>query len=420
MSNLSLELLFSLLTLLIVLSAFFSGSETALMRLNRYRLLHLVKNGHKAAKMAHKLLQKPDRLIGLILLGNNFINIFASSIATIIALRLYGEAGIAAAAGLLTFVILIFAEVAPKTWAASHPEKLAFLASAIYTPLLKALYPLVWAINTLSNLLLKALRIDPLHSSESSMKHEELITVVTEAGELIPKAHKDMLIGILDLEKASVEDIMTPISEIHGIDLDDDFSEIKKQLLNAPYSNLPIFNTNVDSAQAFLRTKDVFPLLNNEDFDREKLILLQREAYFIPNNTSLYQQLLHFQQKKQRLALVVNEYGNILGLITLQDVLEEVIGEFTTDPSDSSPDIQKKADGSLFISGNITIRELNRALGLQLPTDGPKTLNGLILEYLESIPKQGTSLKLYEHPIEIVQMEENTVKLAKFHLNKDL
>jgi len=387
------------------------------MRLNRYRLLHLVKNGHNAAKKAHKLLQKPDRLIGLILLGNNFINIFASSIATIIALRLYGEAGIALAAGLLTFVILIFAEVAPKTWAASHPEKLAFLASIIYTPLLKALYPLVWVINTLSNLLLKALRINPEHA-ESSMKHEELRTVVTEAGELIPKAHKDMLIGILDLEKASVEDIMTPISEIHGIDLDDDFTEIKKQLLNASYSNLPVFNTNIDTTHAYLRTKDILSSINNEDFDRLKLMSLQREPYFIPNNTSLYQQLINFQQKKQRLALVVNEYGSILGLVTLQDVLEEVIGEFTTDPSDSSPDIQKKTDGSLSISGNITIRELNRSLNLNLPTNGPKTLNGLILEYLESIPEQGTSLKLYEHPIEIVQMEGNAVKLVKMKVNK--
>lgn len=388
------------------------------MRLNRYRLLHLVKNGHVAAKLTHKLLQKPERLIGLILLGNNFINIFASSIATIIALRLYGEAGIAAAAGLLTFVILIFSEVAPKTWAANHPEKLAFLASIIYTPLLKALYPLVWVINTLSNLLLKALRIDPKPNNDAPIRHEELRTIVTEAGELIPNAHKDMLIGILDLEKATVEDIMTPTNEIHGIDLDDDIDEIRKQLMNASYSNLPVFNTNINTVQSFLRIKDVFALLNQEEFSLQKLMPLQREAYFIPNNTSLYQQLINFQQRKQRLALVVNEYGNILGLITLQDVLEEVVGEFTTDPSDSSPDIQEKTDGSLLISGNITIRELNRSLDWQLPTDGPKTLNGLIIEYLESIPEQGTSLKLYQHPVEIVQMEDNAVKLAKFHLEK--
>jgi Mg2+/Co2+ transporter CorB len=333
---------------------------------------------------------------------------------------LYGEAGIAIAAGLLTFVILIFAEVAPKTWAASHPERLAFFASIIYTPLLKLLYPLVWVINTLSNLLLKAFGIHVNHGNETPMQHEELRTVVTEAGNLIPDEHKGMLLGILDLQQATVEDIMTPINEIHGIDLDDDTDDIKRQLLNASYSNLPIFSTNLDSIQGYLRTKDIFNLLYDDDFNQEKLLGAMREPYFIPNNTSLYKQLINFQQNKQRLAFVVNEYGSILGLISLQDVLEEVIGEFTTDPSDSSPDIQKKPDGTLLISGNITIRELNRSLEWALPTNGPKTLNGVILEYLESIPEQGTSLKLYGHPIEIVQMEGNAVKLAKFQLNESL
>ncbi len=385
------------------------------MRLNRYRLLHLVKNNHTGAKLAHKLLQKPDRLIGLILLGNNFINIFASSIATIIALRLYGEAGIAIAAGLLTFVILIFSEVAPKTWAANYPERLAFFASAIYTPLLKLLYPLVWLINTLSNQLLRVFGVDTQPPVDTAIQHEELRTVVTEAGTLIPDEHKEMLLGILDLQQATVEDIMTPINEIHGIDLDDDIDDIKKQILNSPYSNLPIFTTNVDSIQGHLRKKDIFASINHDDFEHLTLLSNQVKPYFIPNNTSLYKQLINFQQNKKRLAIIVDEYGHILGLITLQDVLEEVIGEFTTDPSDSSPNIQKKADGAILISGNITIRELNRTLQWDLPTDGAKTLNGLILEYLESIPEQGTSLKLYGHPIEIVQMEDNTVKLAKFN-----
>ncbi|MDX2424854.1 MAG: HlyC/CorC family transporter [Cycloclasticus sp.] len=417
-TELSLEFLFGLLAALILLSAFFSGSETALMRVNRYRLLHLMKSNHMGAKMAHKLLKKPDRLIGLILLGNNFVNILATSIATIIALRLYGEAGIAIATGLLTFVILIFSEVTPKTWAAIHPERLAFFASIIYTPLLKILYPLVWFVNALSNLLLKALGINVHHDTDASMRHEELRTIVTEAGTLIPEAHKDMLLGILDLEEATVEDIMIPINEIHGIDLDDDIDEIKKQLFSSPYSNMLVFKTNIDNVQGYFRIKDLFNLINNDGFDHEKLLSVKRDTYFIPNNTSLYQQLINFQQNKQQIALVVNEYGNILGLITLQDVLEEVIGEFTTDPSDSSPDIQRKSDGSLFINGNITIRELNRSLHWSLPTGGPKTLNGLILEYLESIPEQGTSLKLYGHPIEIVQMDENSVKLAKFQSNK--
>ncbi|ORU91821.1 MAG: magnesium/cobalt efflux protein [Cycloclasticus sp. symbiont of Poecilosclerida sp. N] len=390
------------------------------MRLNRYRLLHLVKNKHLGATLAHKLLQKPDRLIGLILLGNNFINIFASSIATIIALRLYGEAGIAIAAGLLTFVILIFSEVAPKTWAAAYPERLAFIASVIYTPLLKLLNPLVWVINALSNQLLRVFGIDIKNHIESEIHHDELRTVVTEAGSLIPHEHKEMLLGILDLQQATVEDIMTPINEIHGIDLDDDIDDIKKQILNSPYSNLPIFTTNIDSIQGYLRKKDIFAVINDSDFNSETLLTSQTEPYFIPNNTSLYKQLINFQQNKKRLAIIVNEYGNILGLISLQDVLEEVIGEFTTDPSDSSPNIQKQAGNTLLISGNITIRELNRTLNWSLPTDGAKTLNGLIIEHLESIPEQGTSLKLYNYPIEVVQMEDNTVKLAKFHFSKPI
>ena len=413
MTDLSLGALFGILALLVVLSAFFSGSETALMRLNRYRLLHHIKNNKLGAELAYKLLQRPDRLIGLILLGNNFINIFASSIATIIALRLYGEAGIAIAAGLLTFIILIFSEVAPKTWAALHPERLAFPAALIYTPLLKILYPIVWIINSLSSMLLKLFGIDINEQKIDAMQTDELRTVVTEAGVLIPRQHKDMLLGILDLEHSTVEDIMIPANETSGIDLSDDIEEIRKQLLNSSYSNLPVFDENIEKIQGVIRIKNTSSVLINKDLGISTLIELMSEPYFIPNNTSLYTQLINFQKNKLSFAIVVNEYGVILGIITLQDVLEEVIGEFTTDPSDSSPDIQKKEDGSLLISANITIRELNRSLNWSLPTSGPKTLNGLIMEYLEAIPEPGTSLKLYDHPIEIIQMESNAIKLIK-------
>jgi len=383
------------------------------MRLNRYRLLHHIKNNKLGAELAYKLLQRPDRLIGLILLGNNFINIFASSIATIIALRLYGEAGIAIAAGLLTFIILIFSEVAPKTWAALHPERLAFPAALIYTPLLKILYPIVWIINSLSSMLLKLFGIDINEQKIDAMQTDELRTVVTEAGVLIPRQHKDMLLGILDLEHSTVEDIMIPANETSGIDLSDDIEEIRKQLLNSSYSNLPVFDENIEKIQGVIRIKNTSSVLINKDLGISTLIELMSEPYFIPNNTSLYTQLINFQKNKLSFAIVVNEYGVILGIITLQDVLEEVIGEFTTDPSDSSPDIQKKEDGSLLISANITIRELNRSLNWSLPTSGPKTLNGLIMEYLEAIPEPGTSLKLYDHPIEIIQMESNAIKLIK-------
>ncbi|PCI70991.1 MAG: magnesium/cobalt efflux protein [Piscirickettsiaceae bacterium] len=413
MTDLSLNALFGILVLLIILSAFFSGSETALMRLNRYRLLHHVKTKKLGAELAYKLLQKPDRLIGLILLGNNFINIFASSIATIIALRLYGESGIAIAAGLLTFVILIFSEVAPKTWAAMHPERLAFPAALVYTPLLKILYPVIWFINSLSNSLLKIFGINIDENKSDAMQTDELRTVVTEAGELIPAQHKEMLLGILDLEHSTVEDIMTPANEINGIDLSDDIDEIQKQLLNSSYSNLPVFKANIDNIQGIIKIKNISSVLHKNDLTIESLVNLTTAPYFIPNNTSLYTQLINFQKNKRRFAIVVNEYGVILGIITLQDVLEEVIGEFTTDPSDSSPDIQETGDGSLLISANITVRELNRALNWSLPTSGPKTLNGLIMEYLEAIPEPGTSLKLYGHPLEIVQMEGNAIKLIK-------
>ena len=416
MTHFPLSILFSLLAFLIVLSALFSSSETALMSLNRYRLLHLLKKNHHAAKLTHKLLERPDRLIGLILLGNNFVNILASSIATIIAIRIYGEAGIAIAAGLLTFVILIFSEVAPKTMAAISPERIAFPAAVIYTPLLKLLYPLVWLVNTLANQLLKLVGVD-IHSSKNhhQLQHDELRSVVTEAGTMISNEHQSMLLGILDLETANVEDIMTPLHEIHGIDTCDDLTDIKKQLLNSPYSYQPVFETNTENISGFIRTKDIAKLLMDESFSIETLVSITVQPYFIPNHTTLYQQLINFQKNKKRIALVVDEYGDILGLVTLQDVLEEIIGEFTTDPSDSSPDIQKTNDEKLLINGNITIRDLNRRLKWTLPTDGPKTLNGLILEHLESIPKPGTSLKLYGNPIEIIQMEDNTVKLIKCH-----
>lgn len=418
MTDIPLGLLFGALFVLILLSAFFSGSETALMTLNRYRLQHLVKMNHPGAIRANQLLQRPDRLIGLILLGNNFINILASSIATVIALRVWGEAGIAAAAGLLTLVILIFAEVAPKTLAAIHPERLAFPAAYIYKPLMFVMYPIVYLVNQVANRWLAILGIDVTEIAAHDLGHEELRTVVAEAGSLIPKRHRKMLLGILDLESASVEDIMIPTSEIHGINLDDDWDEIVQQLISSPYSRLPVFQTNLDHVQGFVQIKRVAGRLGLESFDREAFLKEIEEAYFIPNSTTLYRQLINFQREKFRTGLVVDEYGDILGLLTLDDVLEEIVGEFTTDPSDTSPDIQKQKDGDILIDASVTVRELNRVLHWELSTQGPKTLNGLILEYLESIPEPGTSLKLGNYPLEIIQVHENAVKLVKFRKSR--
>lgn len=408
-------MLFGLLFFLILLSAFFSGSETALMTLNRYRLQHLANEKHAGAIRAQKLLQRPDRLIGLILLGNNFVNILASSIATVIALRIWGEAGIAIAAGILTLVILIFAEVAPKTLAAVAPEKLAFPAALIYTPLLKLMYPIVWIVNLIANQLLKLIGFNAEGEQNDALSHEELRTVVIEAGALIPKRHQKMLLNILDMESTTVEDIMIPQAEIVGIDLDDHWDDIVRQIYQTPYSRLPVFRKSIDNIVGVLHLRKALGLVTSEAFNEEKLIENLSKPYFIPEATSLHKQLLNFQKEKMRMGLVVDEYGDIMGAITLEDVLEEIVGEFTTDPSDSSQDIRPQEDGGYLVEASITIRELNKVTGWSLPTDGPKTLNGLILEYMEAIPKPGTSLKLLSRPMEIIQMKDNAVKLVRFY-----
>ncbi|NOX09419.1 MAG: HlyC/CorC family transporter [Gammaproteobacteria bacterium] len=415
MDNIPLGTLFTALAVLIILSGFFSASETGLMTLNRYRLRHLAKNKHRGAIRVQKLLKRPDRLIGLILLGNNFVNILASSLATIIALRLWGETGIAIAAGLLTLVILIFAEVAPKTFAAAHPEKIAFFAAFIYVPLLKILYPLVLLVNTIANALLRLVGTSTNNSEHQALNRDELRTVVMEAGSMIPKRHQKMLLNLLDLETAQVEDIMVPRNEVIGIDINDDINRITKQLTQTQYTRLPVYEESIDHVIGFLHLRNALPLLQANEFNHAQLRELLREAYFIPEGTSLNRMLLNFQQEKQRIGLIVNEYGDIQGLVTLEDLLEEVVGEFTTDPSTNITDIVSLEDNSFIINVSTSIREINRSLDIELPTDGPKTLNGLILEYLETIPEAGTSLLLAGYPLDIVQTQNNSVKTARLY-----
>lgn len=411
MSDISTGALFAILALLIMLSAFFSGSETALMTLNRYRLKHLTKIGHPGAIKAAKLLQRPDRLIGLILLGNNFVNILASSIATIIALRLGGEAAIAVAAGLLTLVILIFAEVAPKTLAALHPERLAFPASFVYSPLLRLLYPLVWLVNGIANALLKQLGVSPDDNNNQHLSQEELRTVVMEAGALIPKRHQQMLLSILDLEKTEVEDIMIPRNEVDGIDLEEPIDEIIKQLQGSPYTRLPVFNGGIDNLVGIINLRKALYALTQGSLTTDIIREITDRPYFIPEGTPLNRQLLNFQRETQRLGLIVDEYGDLLGLVTLADLLEEIVGEFTTDPADSVQDVQPQQDGSFLVAGSANVKELVRTFHWQLPTDGPRTINGLIIEYMETIPEPGTSLLLKGYPVEILQTQDNAVKL---------
>ncbi len=418
MDDIPLSVLFGALVFLIILSAFFSGSETGLMTLNRYRLRHLARARHRGALRAQKLLERPDRLIGLILLGNNFVNILASTLTAVIAVRIAGEAGLVIGAALLTLIILIFAEVTPKTLAALHPERVAFPAAFVYGPLLWLLYPFVWVVNVIANSILRAIGVRPEESTAHTLSQEELRTVVIEAGAMIPKRHQDMLLNIIDLEKVTVEDIMVPRKEIVGIDLDEDWNTIMRQIMSSQYTRLPVYRGSIDNVIGFIHLRKILPLLKLDELDKEALENSIREPLFIPENTPLNRQLLNFQRERRRVGLVVDEYGDIQGLVTLEDILEEVVGEFTTDPSIHSKDIMPQDDGSYLINGSVTIRELNRTLHIELPTDGPKTLNGLVLEYLEDIPKPGTSLLLSGYPIDIVQTEGNRVKTLRVHLRK--
>jgi Mg2+/Co2+ transporter CorB len=412
-NELSLPGLFIALVVLIMLSAFFSGSETALLTMNRYRLKHLAERGHTGARIARRLLERPDRLIGLILLGNNFVNIMASSLGTVIALRLGGEAAIGLAAGLLTLVILIFAEVAPKTYATLNPERLAFPAAYVYRPLLKLLYPIVWLVNLFTNGILRLIGIVPEGAPPTDLSREELRTVVSEAGAMIPERSRSMLLAILDLENATVEDIMIPRNEVEGLDLQDSEDEILQAIRNTSYTRLPLYDGSIDNVIGVLHARNALHALLNHGLSKARLRKIAREPYFVPEGTPLYQQMLNFQRVRQQVGLVVDEYGDFMGLITMTDLLEEIVGEFTTDPSDSLSEIHRAEDGSLLVDGAITLRDLNRALRWELPTDGPKTLNGLILEYMETIPEPGTSLKLAEHPLEIIQTADNGVRTVK-------
>ncbi len=413
MSHLSDGTLYIILGLLILLSAFFSSSETGLMSLNRYRLKFLADKGSRGAKLAMRLLERPDRLLGLILLGNNFVNILASAIATILALRHFGEAGIAIATGALTFVILIFAEVAPKTLAALHPERIAFPAAYVYTPLLKAIYPLVYVVNLIANALLKAFGVNPEKTEDEGVSVEELRSVVMEAKQLVPQKHQDMLLGLLNLEHATVDDIMVPRNEITALDLNENWDDIVDDLTTCQRTRLPVYRDDINNILGIIHMRRVISLLSRNELTKENLETQIREAYFIPEGTSLYQQLINFQKNKRRTALAVDEYGDIQGLVTLEDILEEVVGEFTTDSPINNSNIIAKDDGSYLISANTHIREINRSLDISLPTDGPKTLNGLILEHLQSIPTTGTSFLIARHPIEVIKTQNNAVQMAR-------
>jgi Mg2+/Co2+ transporter CorB len=402
-----------------MMSAFFSSSETGLMSLNRYRLKHLAGKNHGGAMRALELLKNPDKLITLILLGNNFINVLITQLATYIGYRLYGEAGIAIAAGLLTLILLLFAEVTPKTLAASSPEKIALPAAYVYKPLAKIFTPVVVVINWSAKLVLKLFLLSSKNQDHDALNSEELRIAVNETSGLIPDSHRDMLLSILDLEKVTVDDIMVPRSEIIGIDLEDDWHETLKLITNLSYTRIPIYSGNIDNMVGIAQMRKILPLILNDEFNPDSLVELTREGYFIPEGTPLTTQLINFRKNKRRIGFVVDEYGDIQGLVTIEDILEEIVGEFTTDPSALHQDFFQDADGSFLIDGSAHIRDINRNLEIQLPIEGPRTLNGLILEHMEFIPEAGTSLKINDYPIEIMQVKNNMVKTARISLPSD-
>jgi Mg2+/Co2+ transporter CorB len=417
MSDLSVTTLVVIIVVLIGLSAFFASTETALMSLNRYRLRHRAQNGHRSARLAEKLLARPDRLIGIILLGNTFANFGAATVTSLLTLRLWGSEGLAFVIGSLTVSILmfIFGDLAPKTYGAIHPERLALPSAWIYAVLVRLLYPLVWLANLVANALLKLLGVSTEQSASHSLSADELRTVVAEASAVLPRRHQSMLIGILDLEKIAVDDIMVPRNEIAGIDATDDWDDILEILRRSSHTRLPVYEGSPDNIIGILHLKRVAQALARGELTKSRLIELarSREPYFVPSGTTLNTQLINFQRLRRRSALVVNEYGDLQGLVTLEDLLEEIVGEFTTEPGMLHKDIHQDADGSYVINGSISVRALNRRLGWQLPTTGPRTLNGLILEYLETIPDVGTSLKLGDYSLEILQALDNAVKTVR-------
>jgi Mg2+/Co2+ transporter CorB len=417
-----LGLLFLLLFALIVLSAFFSSSETGMMALNRYRLKHLAGSGHKGAKRVSHLLEHPERLLGFVLIGNTLTNVFASALATLIAIRVLGDSGLAVtlASFLVGVFLLIFAEVAPKTVGALYPERIAFPFSRILKPLLRTFYPVVWAVNTLANYFLRIFGIDPARHKEEPLSQAELRTIVNDAGEIIPQRHQGMLLNILDLEQMTIDDIMVPRSEVIGLDLDEDDATLTRQLRECEFTRIPVYKQDINNIVGFLHLRSVVRLIDGQgQLNRRALLKEIDEPYFVPEGTPLHTQLFNFQKQKRRIAIVVDEYGVVQGLIALEDILEEIVGEFTSNLVDESEEIIEQTDGSFIIEGSAGIREINRALDWKLPTDGPKTLNGLLLESLESFPDADVGVRIGDYFFETMNVQGNIVKQIRAFYDAD-
>lgn len=415
MDDIPLEALFGALVLLLVLSAFFSGSETSMMAVNRYRLKTLSKSGHRGAQLAEKLLAQTDKLLSAILIGNNLVNSAAATLVTVIVFRLYGESELAltVATLLVTFLILVFSEVTPKVIGASWPDRLAPVASFPLTFLVKVLRPVIWFVNLFVQAQLKLFRLNPSAASEHSMGVEELRTLLAESGSFLPSQHRSILSNLFDLEDVTVDDAMLPRSQIEAIDLAAEPEEIVRQLGTSHHARLPVYEGEPNNVIGMLHVRRALARLQEEPFEPEAFRTWLREPYYIPSGTSLYVQLTQFQATRQSLGLVVDEYGELLGLVTVEDILEEIVGEFTAVLPGGQVANNVQPDGSYLVDGAAALRELNRKLKLKFPVEGPRTLNGLLLEHLEAMPEAGVSVMIAGYPVEIVQVQDRMVKTAK-------
>ena len=418
MNNISTEILIIVLIILFLLSAFFSGSETALMSINKYKMRHQAKLNNKGAKAAKKLLENPDKIIGVILLGNNLTNILITQIATLISLRVYGDIGLAIATGLLTIFILIFAELTPKTIGQMHSEKIAYSSSLLYKPMLILLYPFVFIINLIANSIIKIMGLED-NTAKSSLSTEELKTVLSESSIKFPKPHLKMLESIIDLEKATVEDIMIPRSDIYGIDISEDISSVVSNFKVTPYTRIPVYEDNIENLLGLIHIKNIAPLLASRSINDTEIRNLIKKPYYIVSGTSLYRQLLSFQKEKRRIGFIIDEYGNIQGLVTLEDILEEIVGDFTSDPSSSEEILTTKNDNVFIIDGGVHVREINQELDIKLIAKEAKTINGFILEHTENLPQINDIIKIQGHTFKVLENIDNAVKTVHLEVNND-
>ncbi|KKB03289.1 HlyC/CorC family transporter [Pantoea anthophila] len=415
MEHVSTTTLIIILCVMVLVSAWFAGSETGMMTLNRYKLRHQVKNGSRAARRVEKLLRRPDRLLSLVLIGNNLVNILASALATIVGMRLHGDEGVAVATGILTFVVLVFAEVLPKTVAALYPERVAFPSSLLLVPLQYIMLPLVWLLNTITRLLMRMVGIRAEGAISSALSKEELRTIVYESRSLMSRRNQDMLLSVLDLEKVSVDDIMVPRNEIVGINISDDWKSVVRQLSHSPHGRIVLFRDSLDDCVGMLRVREAWRMMTEKkEFTKEMLLRAADEIYYIPEGTPLNTQLVKFQRNKKKTGLVVDEYGDIKGLVTIEDILEEIVGDFTTSMSPSlAEEVMPQNDGSVLIEGSASVREINKAFNWHLPEQEARTINGMLLEALEEIPAINTRVQISHYNIDILDVQDNMIKQVR-------